>query len=112
MIEPIRINDNLIYFYWGRHPSHANMDMRKMRSYKGNWSSAILVRTNLNEANLEKINLTGAVLINVQFEGTNLAHGVVTDAVICETLGSFNVPWDELLDGEGGYGHLMDQNCN
>ena len=28
MIEPIRINDNLIYFYWGRHPSHANMDMR------------------------------------------------------------------------------------
>ena len=27
MIEPIRINDNLIYFYWGRYPSHANMDM-------------------------------------------------------------------------------------
>lgn len=27
-IEPIRLADNLIFFYWGRHPQHDNLDMQ------------------------------------------------------------------------------------
>lgn len=27
-IEPVRIAPNLIYFYWGRHPEHENIDMK------------------------------------------------------------------------------------
>ena len=82
-----------------------------MNSYKGIWRSAILVRTNLAESELEKIDLTGAVLINVQFSGANLNEGLVTDAIICDTVGSLYISWDELLYGEDGYGSLLNQNC-
>lgn len=27
-IEPVLLGPNLIYFYWGRHPEHENIDMR------------------------------------------------------------------------------------
>ncbi|MEZ5501550.1 MAG: hypothetical protein R3E50_02420 [Halioglobus sp.] len=26
-IEPVRLAENLMYFYWGRHPGHSNLDM-------------------------------------------------------------------------------------